>query len=92
MNNAFTIFAVDDDPMIQDILRAILEPKYQVQTFDSAEACRAGMDSVRPDCLLLDIGLPGMDGYRFCHLLKDDDATRDIPVTFISSHDTIESR
>lgn len=92
MNNAFTIFAVDDDPMIQDILRAILEPQYQVETFDSAEACRSGMASVRPDCLLLDIGLPGMDGYQFCRLLKDDEATRDIPVTFISSHDTIESR
>lgn len=92
MNNAFTVFAVDDDPMIQDILRAILEPSYQVEVFSSAEACQAGMAAVRPDCLLLDIGLPGMDGYQFCRLLKDEGAHRDIPVTFISSHDTIDSR
>lgn len=92
MNNAFTVFAVDDDPMIQDILRAILEPSYQLEVFSSAEACQAGMAAVRPDCLLLDIGLPGMDGYQFCRLLKDEGAHRDIPVTFISSHDTIDSR
>ncbi|HJW26073.1 MAG TPA: response regulator [Rhodocyclaceae bacterium] len=92
MNNAFTVFAVDDDPMIQDILRGILEPAYQVEVFSSAEACQAGMAAVRPDCLLLDIGLPGMDGYQFCRLLKDGEAHRDIPVTFISSHDTIDSR
>lgn len=92
MNNAFTVFAVDDDPMIQDVLCTMLSPSYEITAFDSAEACHAAMGSVQPDCLLLDVGLPGMDGYQFCRVLKDGDDTRHIPVTFISSHDTIDSR
>ena len=92
MNNAFTVFAVDDDPMIQDVLCTMLSPSYEITAFDSAEACHAAMGSVQPDCLLLDVGLPGMDGYQFCRTLKDGDDTRHIPVTFISSHDTIDSR
>lgn len=92
MNNAFTVFAVDDDPMIQDVLCTMLSPSYEITAFDSAEACHAAMGSVQPDCLLLDVGLPGMDGYQFCRALKDGDDTRHIPVTFISSHDTIDSR
>lgn len=92
MSSKFTIFAVDDDEMIRDILKAVLEPAYELETFASAEKCRARMAEHRPDCLLLDIGLPGMDGYQFCRLLKNEEDTSHLPITFISSHDTIDSR
>lgn len=92
MNENFSIDVVDDDPMIQDILRAIIEPHYPVRTFGSAEACRQALDTARPDCILLDVALPGMDGYQFCRLLRDDTATRDVAVTFISGHDDIDHR
>lgn len=93
MSKNFTVYAVDDDPMFQDILRTILEPICQVRIFDSAEACLNALEVVPlPDWLLLDIGLPGLDGYQLCRLLKDKGSTNKIPVTFISSHDNIESR
>lgn len=92
MANDFSIFVVDDDPLIQDTLRAILEGTYGLEIFGSAEVCRARMAESRPDCLLLDIGLPGINGYDFCRQLKDDPATRDIPITFISGYDTIDYR
>lgn len=92
MNEHFSIFVVDDDPMIQDILRAIVEPHYPVETFGSVEACQQRLAERKADCLLLDVGLPGMDGYQFCRLLKDAPETRDIAVTFVSAHDDIESR
>lgn len=92
MNENFNIHVIDDDPMIQDILRSIIAPHYPVETFASAEECRQRLDERQPDCILLDVGLPGMDGYQFCRLLKDGDATRDIAVTFISSHDDIDHR
>jgi DNA-binding response OmpR family regulator len=92
MNENFNVYVVDDDPMIQDILRSIIEPHYPVRTFGSAEECGKALDSALPDCLLLDVTLPGMDGYQFCRLLKDDAARRDISVTFISGHDDIDHR
>lgn len=93
MSSDFTVYAVDDDPMIQDILRSILEPMCQVRVFDSAESCLQALEvSPLPDWLLLDIGLPKMDGYQLCRLLKDRPGTSRIPVTFVSSHDDIESR
>lgn len=92
MNENFGIHVVDDDPMIQDILRTIIEPHYPVETFGSAEECRRRLEERMPQCILLDVGLPGMDGYQFCRLLKDGETTRDVAVTFISSHDDIDHR
>ena len=92
MNENFSVTIVDDDPMIQDILRAIVEPEYPVVSFGSAEECHKALSERRPDCILLDVSLPGMDGYAFCRLLKDSEATRDIAVTFISAHDDIDHR
>jgi DNA-binding response OmpR family regulator len=92
MNENFSVYVVDDDPMILDMLRAIIAPHYPVETFESVEACQQRLAERQADCLLLDVSLPGMDGYQFCRLLKDDAASRDIAVTFISAHDDIESR
>lgn len=92
MSQSFKVFAVDDDPMIRDVMCAILEPDCQLVTFSSCEKCQAKLASEKPDLFLLDISLPGMDGYSFCRIIKDDAALRSIPVIFVSSHDTIEER
>ena len=92
MNEKFTVYVVADDPMIQDILRVIVEPHYPVETFGSAEDCRRALETRLPECILLDVTLPGIDGYQFCRLLKDETTTRDIAVTFISAHDDIDHR
>ncbi|MDD2742155.1 MAG: response regulator [Rhodocyclaceae bacterium] len=92
MSNPFKVFVVDDDPMILDVLQSILEADCAVETFTSAEACQTRLANEKPDMFLLDVSLPGMDGYTFCRLLKDDPAYSRIPLTFISSHDTIDAR
>lgn len=92
MSDQYNVFVIDDDEMIQDVMRSILEPDSKVTCFGSAESCAAELEHTRPDLFLLDIGLPGMNGYEFCRKLKDDPAFREIPLTFISSHDTIEAR
>jgi CheY-like chemotaxis protein len=92
LSNAFKVFAIDDDPLILEILREIVEPHYSMETFDSVEACLPRLDAEKPGMFLLDVTLPGMDGYAFCRQLKDDAALRRIPVTFVSSNDTIEAR
>ena len=92
MSGPFKVFVVDDDPIVLDIMCSILEADCAVTTFASAEACQAHLASDKPDMFLLDVGLPGMDGYAFCRQLKDDAAFSRIPVTFVSSHDTIDAR
>ena len=92
MSDTFTVFAIDDDPMILDVLRQALTPECGVECFGSVEACQPRLDLERPAMFLLDVSLPGEDGYSFCRRIKDDESLRHIPVAFISSHDTIEAR
>ena len=92
MDGKFRIFVVEDDPVVQGILVALLEDTYAVTVFESAEACQQMLTDVKPNLFLLDIGLPGMDGYTFCRWLKDESGLRDTPVIFVSAQDTIEAR
>ena len=92
MSPSFKVFAVDDDPVVLDILRAILEPDCEIQTFSSVEDCQARLATETPDLFLLDVNLPGIDGYTFCRQIKDAFETRRIPVIFVSGNDTIEER
>ncbi|MDD5176225.1 MAG: response regulator [Sterolibacterium sp.] len=92
MSDPFKVFVVDDDAVVLEVIRAILEAEYAVETFESAEACQARLVEERPGMFLLDVNLPGMDGYSFCRQIKDDTLLNRIPVTFISGNDTIEAR
>ncbi|MCX7173240.1 MAG: response regulator [Proteobacteria bacterium] len=92
MENQFRVFVVEDDPVVQNILGATLEEASAVTVFDSAEACQQVLGDSRPNLFLLDIGLPGMDGYTFCRWLKDESDFKATPVMFVSAQDTIEAR
>ncbi|MEI7612432.1 MAG: response regulator [Betaproteobacteria bacterium] len=92
MSQNFKVFAVDDDPIVLDIISAILEPDCQLKIFASAEECQQQMAVEKPDLFLLDISLPGIDGYTLCSQIKDDSTLRNTPVIFVSGHDTIEER
>jgi diguanylate cyclase (GGDEF)-like protein/PAS domain S-box-containing protein len=79
------IFVVDDDPASRQILAFFLdEACYEVTEFDSGEAFLAGLE-LPPDLVLLDVAMPGMDGYQVCERLKKDPSTRDIPVIFVTA-------
>ncbi len=92
MEPAFKVCVVDDDPAVRDIICAMLDPDYPVEAFDSAEACQAELTDTLPDLLLLDINLPGMNGYTFCQQIKSDSRLRKMPVIFVSGHDSPEER
>lgn len=92
MGGAFRVFVVDDDPVILAMVEAMLADDCQVETFPSAPACLARLASDQPDLFVLDVTMPEMDGYELCRRLKDDFMTQDIPVTFISASDDIETR
>ncbi len=92
MSQSFKVFAVDDDPVVLDVIASILDPHSKLQTFASAEECLDKLESEKPDLFLLDVSLPGMDGYSLCEHIKADASFRNVPVTFVSGHDTIEER
>jgi CheY-like chemotaxis protein len=82
MSHLFRVFVVDDDPMLLDVMQSILSPECEVTIFASAEECQ----------MALTLEMPGIDGYALCRWIKADDRLRRIPVTFVSSYDTIDAR
>ena len=95
---AFHIFAVDDDPLIRDSVEAIIGgadgdcEDCGLTSFADAESCLERLQQEQPQLFLLDISLPGMDGYQLCRQIKEGDATRELPVIFISGQESIEAR
>ena len=88
----FRVFVIDDDEVVREMLAALLEDDCQVSTFASAEDYLERAAQGSPDMFLLDVVMPGMNGYDLCRRLKDDFDTQDIPVTFISAQDDLDSR
>ena len=83
---AATILIVDDEPTNLSILSNLLRPDYQVRAANSGEsALRAAASEPRPDLLLLDVMMPGMDGYTVLERLRSNPATADIPVIFLTA-------
>jgi len=86
------ILIVDDMPENITILRELLaERGYRTRPAISGEVALHVVRTAPPDLILLDIMMPGMDGFELCRRLKSDDRLRDIPVIFLSAlHDTTE--
>jgi putative two-component system response regulator len=83
-----TILIVDDSPENLDVLSELLQPFYLVRAANSGEkALRIAATSPRPDLILLDVMMPGMDGYQVFDRLRTDPATRNIPVIFVTAMD-----
>ena len=81
-----SIVIVDDNPNNLQVLSGILQHAgFKVRPALSGEIALRAIAASAPDLVLLDIRMPGMDGYEACRRLKADAATRDIPVIFISA-------
>lgn len=87
-----TILIVDDSPENLTVLSELLQLSYIVRTATSGQkALRIADTEPRPDLILLDVMMPGMDGYQVFETLRVDPATRDIPVIFVTAMDSIEA-
>jgi diguanylate cyclase (GGDEF)-like protein len=80
------VLAVDDEPINLRTIVELLRPEFRLRVAsDGATALAIAQHSEPPDVILLDIMMPGMDGYEVCRRLKSDDATHEVPVIFVSS-------
>jgi DNA-binding NtrC family response regulator len=87
-----TILLVDDNPINLKVLSDTLAPAgYHLLAAPGGEAAIKVALRARPDLILLDLMMPGIDGLETCRRLKADDITRDIPVLFISAKAETES-
>jgi two-component system, cell cycle response regulator len=83
---AVTVLIADDSLVIRAVVRAHLEEKgYTVEEAVDGIAAVERCTAVRPDVVLLDIEMPGLDGYEVLARLKADPEVRDIPVVFLTS-------
>ena len=82
------LLLVDDDPGLRALLRATLDAvDVEVEDAEDAKAALTAIRHRRPDAIVLDVNLPGLDGLSFCRQLKRDRATRDIPVVVLTGSD-----
>lgn len=80
------ILIVDDTKTNLLILTAALRHEYLIRTAsDGPEALAILQEAEKPDLILLDVMMPGMDGYEVCRRIKRNTATRHIPVIFVTS-------
>lgn len=87
------ILIVDDTPANLHLLSEILaEQGYRVRPAPDGPLALAAARAEPPDLVLLDIRMPGMNGYEVCEQLKGDPRTRDIPVIFLSALDATEDK
>ncbi|MDD3813644.1 MAG: two-component system response regulator [Desulfocapsaceae bacterium] len=87
-----TILIVDDAPENLAVLNELLQPIYRVRIATSGEnALRLAATTPTPDLIMLDVMMPGMDGYEVFTHLRADLRTRDIPVIFVTAMNSTEA-
>jgi DNA-binding response OmpR family regulator/anti-sigma regulatory factor (Ser/Thr protein kinase) len=93
MNQLINVLIVDDEPLGRETLAALLSPLGYQQRFaaNGAEALQLAM-AVPPDLILLDVMMPGMDGFQVCQKLRAHASLADVPVIMLTALDDRESR
>lgn len=86
-NEKKVILAVDDSPENLDVLKSLLTPDYTVKAAINGMMALKIAGKSPPDAILLDVRMPGMDGFEVCRKLKQEESTREIPVIFVTGED-----
>jgi putative two-component system response regulator len=86
-----TVLVVDDTPDNLTLMSGLLKDEFKVKVANSGErALKVAGGDPPPDIVLLDIMMPGMDGYEVLRRMKADDHTRDIPIIFLTAMTAVE--
>jgi len=93
MNTSKRILVVDDEPLNLEIMTEFLCDEFSlVEVAASGEECLNICRKELPDIILLDVNMPGLDGYQTCLKLKDIDHENETSVIFVSAHGQPEDR
>ena len=81
-----TVLVVDDEPHNLEVLQGFLKLEgFHVVTAEDGETALLALPASRPDLVLLDVRLPGVDGYEVCRRIKGDPATAFVPVVIVTA-------
>ncbi|MBA1438468.1 MAG: response regulator [Epsilonproteobacteria bacterium] len=90
-NDRFNILIVDDEKFNIEIVATYLkEQEYQLSYALDAQGVLKAVKQKDIDLILLDINMPGVDGFQVCSMLKSESATKDIPIIFLTAHNDID--
>jgi PleD family two-component response regulator len=86
------ILIVDDVKTNVDILVQALRDEFKLSVALDGQAALRSVEKSVPDLVLLDIVMPGIDGYEVCRQLRANEATRELPVMFLSSLEDVTDK
>lgn len=86
------VFVVDDAASVRDHIRETLSPDFHVDAAESGEEALARLTRVRPDLVLLDVILPGIDGYAVCREIRSDPQMAGVRIIMISNRSLLDQR
>jgi CheY-like chemotaxis protein len=92
MDKTTTILVIDDDVFMREILEDVLSEHYHVITAEGGAEGISCAKAEHPALILLDVEMPGQDGYETCRQIKQSEDIASIPVIFVSARDKIEER
>lgn len=88
MTREYTVLIVDDSPADLQMVMSVVQQEFKVVAATSGQQALTVVDKARPDLVLLDVTMPGIDGYQTCQEIKD--AHPSLPVIFLSANDSTE--
>jgi PAS domain S-box-containing protein len=93
INHVRNLLIIDDDPDARDVLRHLLSgPDYTLAFANTSADGLAKAAALMPDLILLDVAMPGMDGFAICRSLRATPALADIPIILLTALDDSRSR
>ena len=81
------LLIVDDEYFNYSLYKSLLAQQYELYYSESGRQCLEQVLDDKPDAIMLDVCMPGLDGYDTCRLLKNNPLTRDIPILMVSGLD-----
>jgi len=93
MSSVTDVLAIDDDKLIHKIVsKALASDELSIRIANSGEAGLEQATAQIPDIILLDVEMPGLNGYEVCEQLRNNDLTRHVPIIFLSSRSSLRER
>ncbi len=86
------VLAVDDNPLNLEIIQEALSEEYNLETATTGEEALEIAVDFQPDLILLDVMMPGIDGYEVCRRLRANSAFADTPIVMVTAKDSLSEK